>query len=186
MNGCQGENNMAGDIFIISDTHFSHSNILTFKDKDGTKIRPEFSTVTEMDEYMLEQWNSTVKPTDHVIHVGDVIFGNPDLYNRILGKLNGEKTLIMGNHDHDAKYFQPWFKNIKSILSTRNYFEKDLVFSHYPLMDRSFKYGTREALNIHGHIHTDKLDSTSHVNVCVEHTKYKPIHIEDILDGIFK
>jgi calcineurin-like phosphoesterase family protein len=176
---------MSSDIFVISDTHFFHKNILNFKDKDGNRIRPEFSTVKEMNEFMIDQWNSIVKPTDHIIHVGDVIFGNPEFYGSVLGKLNGIKTLIMGNHDYDASLFQPWFKNIKSVLTTRNYFEKELTFSHYPMIERSFVYES-PALNIHGHIHADKLESNVHINVCVEHTKYKPIHIEDILDGIFK
>jgi len=45
---------MSADIFFISDTHFFHKNILIFKDKDGNRIRPEFSTVTEIDEYLLK------------------------------------------------------------------------------------------------------------------------------------
>ena len=38
------------NIFVISDTHFGHANILKFTDSTtGLPIRPQFSTVEEMD-----------------------------------------------------------------------------------------------------------------------------------------
>ena len=47
-------------IWIISDTHFAHANILTFKKKDGTLVRPGFNDVQDMDDYMVKQWNGPV------------------------------------------------------------------------------------------------------------------------------
>ena len=55
------------DIWLISDTHFGHKNILKFRDggEDGPLIRgSRFSSVEEMDEYMIQQWNKYVKPSE--------------------------------------------------------------------------------------------------------------------------
>ena len=55
-----------GNIFVISDTHFQHSNILKFTDRNtGKPVRP-FQTVQDMDETMVENWNKVVKPGDKV------------------------------------------------------------------------------------------------------------------------
>jgi hypothetical protein len=51
------------EIWIVSDTHFGHSNILGFMHTDGSLIRGNrFSSVEEMDEHMIERWNSVVPP----------------------------------------------------------------------------------------------------------------------------
>lgn len=58
--------------FFISDTHFSHARILEFESDDGRPVRSGFSSVEEMDEAMIERWNSVVGPKDKVYHLGDV------------------------------------------------------------------------------------------------------------------
>jgi len=65
---------MARDIWVISDTHFDHANILNFTDKVGKPTR-NFADVDEMNETMIANWNSVVKPGDKVYHLGDVLFG---------------------------------------------------------------------------------------------------------------
>ena len=45
------------NIFFISDTHFGHAGILSFKREDGSPLR-DFLSVEEMDEHMVERWNS--------------------------------------------------------------------------------------------------------------------------------
>ena len=50
--------------YYIADQHFYHRSLLTSMDK-----RP-FSTVEEMNQYMIDQWNSRVKPDDEVIILG--------------------------------------------------------------------------------------------------------------------
>ena len=63
--------------FVISDTHWQHENILKFTKEDGTLVRPEFFSVQEMDEIMIENWNKEVKNQDDIVyHLGDVTFGS--------------------------------------------------------------------------------------------------------------
>ena len=79
---------MMGNIFLVSDTHFGHKGVTQFLKEDGTKLRP-WDSVEEMDEAMVKLWNETVKPTDKVYHLGDVVINRRAL--GILSRLNGDK-----------------------------------------------------------------------------------------------
>jgi calcineurin-like phosphoesterase family protein len=48
---------MSRDIWIVSDTHFGHANILKFVDsKTGIPVRGDrFANVDEMNEHMIEK-----------------------------------------------------------------------------------------------------------------------------------
>lgn len=81
-------------IYVISDTHFGHNNLLRY----CSKSRP-FDTVEEMNENIVENWNNVVKPEDTVYHLGDVCMGQLDTIDTYLPRLNGHVTLIKGNHD---------------------------------------------------------------------------------------
>ena len=80
-------------VFIISDTHFGHENIIKYCN------RP-FSSVEEMDEKMIKNWNETVSNNDVVLHLGDFGLGKKEYIASIVKRLNGKKILIMGNHDN--------------------------------------------------------------------------------------
>lgn len=168
------------DIWVISDTHFSHSNILKFTDREGNKIRP-FSSVSEMDWEMVERWNSVVKPGDKVYHLGDVYMSASKGYiENLLSKLNGQKRLILGNHDNGKdQVLQKYFKKIDV---WRKFPEFGLLLTHVPVHESTLKearFGVH-TLNVHGHIHQNKSPDGPYQCVCVEQTNYTPIHIEEL------
>jgi calcineurin-like phosphoesterase family protein len=86
--------------FLISDTHFGHENILTFKRTDGTLLRPGFVDIKDHDHEMIKRWNMIVNKNDKVYHLGDVGFMNFAYVKEIFDQLNGTKVLIKGNHDN--------------------------------------------------------------------------------------
>jgi calcineurin-like phosphoesterase family protein len=49
------------EVYIISDNHFGHSGVLNFRKQNGDRPRA-FDSVEEMDEHMIERWNSVVRP----------------------------------------------------------------------------------------------------------------------------
>src|SRR6056297_2500022 len=110
------------DIWVISDTHFFHSNILKFTDSTtGKLIRgSRFDSVEEMNECMLDNWNSVVKPGDKVYHLGDVFIGPKEDFQKFWPKLNGGKRLIVGNHD-DIKF-----------LASGGFFQKVQMWRMFP------------------------------------------------------
>jgi calcineurin-like phosphoesterase family protein len=78
-------------IFFTADHHFDHLNIIKYC------ARP-FTGVNEMNEEMVRRWNSVVKPKDTVYYLGDFSMAKRPV--EYFGKqLNGEKHLIIGNHD---------------------------------------------------------------------------------------
>ena len=65
---------MSRNIWVISDTHFQHNNILNFKGNDGLPFRM-FNDVQEMNEIMIQRQNEVVRPGDKIYHLGDVVMG---------------------------------------------------------------------------------------------------------------
>ena len=157
-------------IWLISDTHFGHQNIIDFCN------RP-FATAKEMDEAMCDHWAETVKPRDIIYHLGDVALGQPPQ----LGKLPGRKRLVLGNHDSaKRKHLQEVFSKI---TMWRMFPEFGVLLTHVPvhestLMEKRFE--GRPMINAHGHIHTNASPPGPYVNVCVEKTDYRPIAIDEI------
>ena len=162
------------NIFIISDTHFGHENILKFTDdRDGSHVRPNFSSVEEMDEHMVERWNSVVRYCDIVYHLGDVYFDNG---HRVLKRLKGRKRLVLGNHDNPKSEFI--MNNFSKIMMWRMFPEFDCVLTHVPIHESGMfkiKY------NLHGHIHQNPSPTARHINCCVELNDYTPKTIEECL-----
>lgn len=78
--------------YFTSDLHFGHKNIIKYED------RP-FSSVEEMDEFLIYKWNSKVGKNDEVYILGDFGFVSGTRANELLDRLNGKKFLIKGNHD---------------------------------------------------------------------------------------
>jgi len=172
------------DIWFISDTHFQHASILTFKDAKGNLTRT-FSSVQEMDEYMVDRWNSVVKPTDKIYHLGDVFMGNKETFVPLWKRLNGHKRLLLGNHD-DAMFFAS--KNLVDKIDVwRAFPDFGFIATHIPIHTNSMYFHRikKEAVNVHGHTHTNKVmlgDSPDPRYRCVsvEQINYTPVNIEEL------
>jgi calcineurin-like phosphoesterase family protein len=164
-------------IYVTSDNHFLQESFLTFKDQNGNKIR-NFSSIEEIDELMIENWNKTVNPKDIIYHLGDVYIGNKEKADNILSRLNGRKRLILGNHDDGKDKILT--KHFEKIMVERMFPEYGVILSHRPLHpDGLFIYKSQKYLtNMHGHLHNNVINDSRYVNVSVEQTNYTPVDIE--------
>ena len=146
-------------IFLTADTHFNHANIIKYCN------RP-FSSVEEMNETIIKNWNKHVSHSDMVIFLGDLCF--KDSVDTWLLKLNGNKVMIKGNHDYFGKMDDRLDYQGEMFLLTHRVVNKDL----------------RNIWNIHGHSHDKgKLINAENRSICVstELTNYTPIAITDLL-----
>ncbi len=153
--------------YFIGCTHFGHANIIKL-------AKRPFSSVEEMDETLVSNWNKTVRKTDTVYHLGDFSYKGSSRPADYLNRLNGDIILIKGNHDPDNwghKYYE--FKDNKRLF----------VLMHYPIEEWNGYY--RGAVHIHCHTHKHELVSAERrFNVTVEATGYKPISLEEILSHV--
>jgi calcineurin-like phosphoesterase family protein len=161
------------NLFVISDTHFGHANILSFKKQDGSPVR-NFSCVEEMDQYIVDKWNSVIRPQDHVYHLGDVSMKRPDL--ETVSRCNGHKRLVRGNHDIFRT--KDYLKYFDEIYASRVL--DGLIFTHIPIHPESLG---RFRANVHGHVHNNApagFFGPRYFNVSVEVIDYTPVSLEDL------
>ena len=159
-----------GKVYLISDTHFNHANIIKYCN------RP-FSDVEEMDKTIIKNWNNIVRDKDTVYFLGDLILSKNkgkkarELINNIL---NGNITIIKGNHDKFGEKFK--------IIEYENY---KFMLIHNPDSSLTFNF---DGWIIHGHHHGNYLDEypfinpfKKRINVSVEVLDYKPVSLDLII-----
>lgn len=161
---------MAKD-FFIADTHFGGENIRRYEN------RP-FANAQEMDEKLIENWNSVVTDEDTVYVLGDFSdYADAKKETEILGKLNGTKILVMGNHDTHRtpqKWRETGFAECYPMpVIYKNFF----MLSHEPLyINSNMPYA-----NFYGHVHANpsyKDASKQSVCVSVERIDYTPVEFD--------
>lgn len=140
--------------FFISDTHFNHSNVITYCD------RP-FRDLDDMKKYLIYRWNRVVSEDDIVYVLGDFIMGLPKDIHEILSKLNGYIILVRGNHDTDSK-INIYQENYPDKIEVRDLaYIKDgkdtYICSHYPMFVGEWDNGRNNKLYVlSGHTHSKK------------------------------
>lgn len=140
--------------YYISDQHFFHNSLILSMDN-----RP-FSSVDEMNEYMINQWNSVVKKNDEVVILGDLSIEKWEKTKPIVEALKGKKYLITGNHDKyvkDKTFDQSLFKWVGPYLELKDNNRK-VVLCHYPIMCYNGQYHLSKHDNaktymLYGHVH---------------------------------
>lgn len=133
--------------FFIGDMHFSHNNALAF-DK-----RP-FITTEAHDAALIERWNNVVNIADHTYIMGDLSYGNVTKTIGYLEQLNGDKTLIVGNHDSKFlknREFRSMFREIAYYKEVDLNDGLKLILCHYPIA--AFNGQFRGAVHLYGHVH---------------------------------
>lgn len=160
-------------VFFTADLHIGSKNII------GYCNRP-YNSVEDMDTALINNWNSVVTNKDIVWMLGDMIWGHQNYYN-VLSRLNGQKFLILGNHDTEQVYkkmqtlglIQGMYKG-KSIKV-----DGQLIYlSHYP--HRSWNNSFHGAYHLYGHCHNSIPDFGLSTDVGVDKWNYRPVSFEEL------
>ena len=145
-------------IYFTSDLHFYHKNIIKY----SPSFR-DFKDTDEMNEKLIELWNSVVTPEDTVYNLGDLsMAANTKKVIEVAKRLNGKHFLILGNHDYPIKSEREKLMEMvkddgnKMFEDIRDY--KFLTFpsvqialSHYPMA--GWENQQHGAIMLHGHLH---------------------------------
>ena len=166
-------------IFFTADTHFGHKNIIKFSN------RP-YESAQDMDEALINNWNSKVSPDDVVYHLGDVGLCSSSNLRKILDRLHGKIYLVRGNHESAADSCSSSFEWIKDyyelVVDDEDAYQgkRLIVLSHYAMrVWNSSHHGT---WHLYGHTHgnlEDLIDSLS-FDVGVDCHEYSPISYDDV------
>jgi calcineurin-like phosphoesterase family protein len=166
-------------VWLTSDWHFGHRGVTQFE-KDGKPVRP-WDNPNDMDEAMVELHNSVVKPGDKVYHLGDAVINRRCLPT--IGRLNGDKILIKGNHDvFRVEEYTPYFKDIRGVGQLA-----DFVLTHVPVHPNELAPMGRWRGCIHGHLHTDRVllpnGEIDPLYLCVsmEQINFTPISLDEVI-----
>jgi len=156
-------------VYFIADTHFDDENIIRYEN------RP-FASSDEMNNALIEKWNRTISDSDEVYVLGD--FGAEKNEEKILGKLNGKKYLVKGNHDAaDNEYYRKC--GFEEVYDLPVLFRNFWILSH----DAVYVNTNMPYVNLFGHVHNNPIIkdySSYHFCVSVERIDYTPISIDDI------
>ena len=159
-------------LWLISDTHFGHQNIVQFCQRPANH-----------EVIMLSEWIRSVPEQHQILHLGDVFMGrqgNPRRWADVVSRLPGEKFLIKGNHDQNNNYLydRAGFQVIDEFV------HNGYAFTHRPATD--LVGGEDWDINVHGHIHNNGygMDATlgykSYANLSVEVTGFRPVQFGQI------
>lgn len=171
-------------IFLISDCHFNHDNILKYE-----RITRPFTNINLMNQTIVDNWNMTISNNDTVYILGDFFMGDTHKIEPILNSLNyKEAILIRGNHDTDKRIAVYESLGIE-VVDFKQIEYKGILFcmSHYPMwneeMSKSItKNGKRAMIWCYGHVHSAAPigyhDGSFHVGV--DTNGLRPVNIEDI------
>lgn len=171
------------NVFVTSDLHFGHDKEFIWKSRG-------FNSVDEMNAAIIERWNAVVPHEGLVYVLGDIMLGDNVAGINMLNQLNGEKIIILGNHDTQARinlyqesgYETDWAKVIK-------YNGYHFYLSHYPTicanLDDAKKGLKGRMINLCGHSHVlnpyadEDKGLIYHVEVDA-HNCY-PINLDDVI-----
>jgi calcineurin-like phosphoesterase family protein len=165
---------MSSNVWFTADTHFNHRRILEIN-------RPQFASVEEMNETMVERWNERVKKDDRVYHLGDVALGRPEDAVGILSRLNGQIFLIRGNHEKVAEHKLCvgrfiWVKDLFGLKVG----EQKIYLCHYAF--RTWNQMHHGSWHLHGHSHgtLEDLETSKSFDVGVDCWNFSPISFDEV------
>ena len=178
-------------IFFTSDTHFFHKNIIWMC------LRP-YNSVEEMNQKLIENWNSVVTNDDIVFHLGDFAFAGQPAWRSIREQLNGNIVLIKGNHDENnlrngcKVLFDGVYEQIRLYIGTRC-----IYLNHYPFLcyGGSYKNEKDAVWNLFGHVHSGPNSTGLDINrlkvlfpyqydVGVDNNNYTPVSYSQLINII--
>ena len=170
-------------IWFTADTHFGHANIIKYCN------RP-FSSIEEMDESLIKNWNDAVGPNDTIYHLGDFTLAGKDAVRMYFLRLEGKIFIVPVGHDrkwlkgkeyfsrsdHPVTILPPLYTFSVSLPDEKH--PQPIVLCHYAMRvwDRSH-YGS---WHLYGHSHGNLPPLKNSLDVGVDIRNYHPLSLHDV------
>lgn len=191
--------------FVTSDIHLNHKSIIKYcphrvhssycGDVNDMSIEETNEAIDIMNTYIIKNWNSEVSKDDTVFILGDVAMGQIKNSPPLIRQLNGNKILILGNHD---KTLNKLIRNDETLsdlfVSVHDYYEYSHVYngkkvmmcmSHYPM--RFWNSKNQGTLMLHGHLHGSHCDVPGRIkDVGMDTNNLFPYFLDDVIEELLK
>ena len=141
-------------IYLTSDLHFNHNREFIYKPRG-------FSSIEEMNNTIVANFNEIVTPDDDVYILGDLILGGADKLDEglnLISKLNGKLHLVRGNHCTDKRWAA--YSTLPNVVEQQNaiylkYKGFHFYMSHYPTFTANLEKESLKqcTINLYGHTH---------------------------------
>jgi calcineurin-like phosphoesterase family protein len=168
--------------FFTADHHFNHANVIKY-------ARRPFESVEEMDEELINRWNSKVQLEDIVFHLGDFTLSNEKVAQRYFARLNGNVMILSNPAHHDKRWIKtPQFTKsgqvklispLKTLEIENGKYPLVIVICHFPIGEWDRKhYGS---IHLHAHSHGTYKGEGNILDVGVDCHDYYPVSLTDII-----
>lgn len=137
-------------IRLCSDLHLNHENILEYDPLRWAK----FKTIDEMNEAIIQEIESTVKPEDEFIFLGDLAFWSWKLSDDYVKRIPWRKKRVLGNHDgKEYNNLRLYFFSVQRNLYMYYRWYR-IRLNHFPPKTQKVNYKVMpDILYIHWHTH---------------------------------
>lgn len=146
-----------------------------------------FEDLDQMREMIIFNWNNLVEPEDTVYILGDIVMGQRDVALPHLARLNGNKRLILGNHDYPhpsnkEKIVDKWtpiygeYFEYMTVDEEIEIADSTALLVHFPAdgdHTEEIRYADwrpeYDGWIIHGHLHVEeKIVAEKHVHIGID------------------
>ena len=171
-------------IYLTSDLHFCHDKPFLYEPRG-------FTNIEDMNETIVNNWNSVVSDEDDVYLLGDIVLNDNVKGIELLKSLKGKIHIIIGNHDTDVRI--KLYEECENVVELKyatiiKYNKHHFYLSHYPTFTgTNEKHVSETLLNLYGHTHqkTNFFDDNFFMyHVGVDSHNCFPVLLDDIIEEI--
>lgn len=147
--------------FFTADEHYAHKRVIEY-------CKRPFSSVEEMNESFIANFNEVVSGSDVTVHVGDFCFeSNREYVNKhYVRKLNGQHIFLRGSHDR-------WLPKSAKRIWTKVIEGQYVMACHYAM--RVWERSHYGSWMLYGHSHGTLPPLENQWDVGVDCNNYYPI-----------
>lgn len=153
--------------WFTADPHLGHKRILEL-------AKRPFRDVDHMNETIVWNINLRVQPGDDLYILGDFAFADHDPF---LARLNGNKHLIIGNHDHSKRLKKATLWSSVEMMSRIKIDDTYIMLCHYRMA--TWYKSHRGALHLYGHSHGNWPGDTQCCDVGVDCWNFRPVNLSE-------
>lgn len=169
-------------IYVTSDWHLGHNREFIWRARG-------YSSIVEMNQIIIDKYNSIVKPEDDVYVLGDCCLGVPENVE-LIKQFNGQLHLVRGNHDTNVRWTM--YKELPNVVETQNaiyldYRKYHFFMSHFPSLTGNLEKESlhQMTLNLYGHTHQTEnfFNDMPYMYHCgVDSHNCYPVLLDDIIE----